>query len=342
MIRRLIRHLRRNPLDFGTRNALTIGAIVFAPLDRAECLPIVVDVGARNGMSLLPSSFAGRAHLIGFEPSRTEFEKLRDGRTDALAHGADIPRFKVEEYHPVAMWDQKEERTFYLTSGPNFCTLMGESVQPVADAVFLDKGPFGSFHEVHTRLLSTDKVVCDTLDNIVGNRTVDLLKLDVEGGEAKCLEGARRLLREHRALVIYSEFQTFPYYHNHGLLGDQQVVLNAHGYRLLDLDLGHPTYRRHASARVPKSADRRMLMAGDAIFVLDPDRTEMLPEIKQRLAAISMALGFISFALSLLREANLNTSDEIDAIEEAASKAWTVQRIRRSWNALPSMVGSRL
>jgi FkbM family methyltransferase len=343
MFKGLARYLRRNTLDFRTNDGRTIGEIVIAPLDARGHNPIVVDVGARNGMTLLPLSYCSRAELIGFEPNKDEFHKLRHGNTDASAAGAHIPKFKREEYHPVAIWNSTGTRPFYLTAGPGACTMMGQPHESITRNIFLDKGDQSqSYFEAHVRVIETDQVNCDTLDAVIANRTVDLLKLDVEGGEVKCLEGGRRLLREHRALLIYSEFQTVPYYDGHALLGDQHALLNSHGYRLIDLDLGHPTYRRQRHSEVRKSADRRMLMAGDAIFSLDPDRIELSSEKRQRLAVICLAFGFVSFATSLLREAAFNTSEEISKIEQAASAAWTLQRIKRIWNSIPTRLGSRL
>jgi hypothetical protein len=65
----------------------------------------------------------------------------------------------------------------------------------------------------------------------------------------------------------------------------------------------------------------------------------MTPNKLQRLAAVSMSFGFVSFALSLLENAGLNTENEIDQIEKAALSAWTFQRLRRAWQRAPKMIG---
>ena len=70
------------------------------------------------------------------------------------------------------------------------------------------------------------------------------------------------------AQTIYTEFVALPYYPVHDVLGAQHLFLNERGYRLIDIELRHPTYRRGGHA-IPETADRRMLHAGDAFFMLD-------------------------------------------------------------------------
>ena len=45
--------------------------------------PSIVDVGARNGMFLLPKEYCKISNLIGFEPNQNEYKKLIQNRTDA-------------------------------------------------------------------------------------------------------------------------------------------------------------------------------------------------------------------------------------------------------------------
>jgi FkbM family methyltransferase len=337
MLKNVVRHLRRNPLDFKTSKGATIGDLILSKIDAS---PVIIDVGARNGMSMFPASFTRRATLVAFEPNPIEFAKLASGTTDAAALGAHLPTFKGAEYHPVAIWSEKGKRTFYITAGPGACTLLGEPLD-VTKSIYLDAKSHHapSYYDAHTKVVDRTEVECDTLDNIIKpGRIVDFLKLDVEGGEVDCLKGSSRLLNDHDILFVYSEFQTLPYYEGHGVFGEQHALLNSLGYRLLDMDLGHPTYRR-GKRYMPETADRRLFMAGDAIFCVDPDRVSMPPEKLQRLAAIAVSFGFVSFALSLLEDAGLNTADEIAQIEQAASSAWTFQRIKRTWIGAPRKIG---
>ncbi len=46
------------------------------------------------------------------------------------------------------------------------------------------------------------QVECDTLDNILEEKKVDVMKIDIEGGEVSALEGAGEILRRLRKLIV--------------------------------------------------------------------------------------------------------------------------------------------
>jgi FkbM family methyltransferase len=345
MIGTILGKLRRSAFDFPVRGGGTVGDIICAPLDATGVEPVVVDVGARNGMALLPASYTARARLIGFEANRAEYDKLISGTTDARKIGAFNPSFKREEYHPYAVWRAREQRPFYITEGAGACTLMGAPEQTVTETMYLDyrnKLRGRSYYDLHVKILRTEPVDCITLDEVLPpDTTFDFMKLDVEGAELAALEGASKLLEAHRALFIFSEFVTFPYYKMHDVMGSQHVFLNERGYRLLDLELEHPTYRR-GRRDLPESTDRRMMYAGDAFFVVDPDRHNMDALTRQRLAAISMAFGFASFALSLIDDAGLTSAADVAQIEEALRRTYTARRLMHIWRFLPRQTMRRL
>jgi FkbM family methyltransferase len=337
MLNNLLRKLRRAPFDFPVSGGETVGDIVCAPLDRQGVEFAVIDLGARNGMYHLPPSYSRRAKLIGFEPNRKEYDKLIAGTTDMNKTGLRPPPFKHTEYHPFAVWRTKEQRQFYITALAGACTLMGASVPAVTENMYLDWRGTKSFAAI-TKVTGVEPIDCVALDDVIdGSTVVDLLKLDVEGAEFACLQGAARLLESHRVMLIYTEFVALPYYPVHDVLGAQHLFLNERGYRLIDIELRHPTYRRGGHA-IPETADRRMLHAGDAFFILDPDRVAMDAVSKQRLAAIMLVFGFSSCALSLLDEAGLTSKADIDRIEAAVSRTMTTRRLMRMWNGLPAKV----
>ena len=189
-----------------------------------------------------------------------------------------------------------------------------------------------------TKVVGTETVECVALDDVIDDATiVDFMKMDVEGAELACLQGATKLLESHRVLFIYSEFVALPYYGVHDVLGAQHLFLNDRNYRLIDFELRHPTYRR-GLRDLPESADRRMLHAGDAIYILDPDRVAMDSLIKQRLAAILLVFGFSSCALSLLDEAGLTSKSDIERIEASVRRTMTTRRLTHMWRQLPAKV----
>jgi FkbM family methyltransferase len=333
-------------LDAPTRLGCTVGDLLFAPVDKAGLDLLVVDAGARNGMHLLPANYSRRAILVGFEPNPVEYKKLVENNTDSeknlARQGIEPPRFKANRFHDCALWDTDGEQTLYITRGPGACTLMGPTKPLMRDTYYLYReghpGRKKSFHDMHSEVLSTEPIACRALDNLIPeNETIDFLKIDVEGAELRCLRGAEKLLNGGRVLFIQSEFQMLSYYGEHPLLGDQQRYLADRGYRLIDLNLDHPRYRR-GEIDVPDASDRGMLMAGDAIFVRDPDVATMTPLDLHRLAALALIFRFSAFAVSLLRDAKLLSADElgavVQAIRETPIKGWKGRLVDR-WARLP-------
>lgn len=333
-------------LDAPTHLGRTVGDIVLAPVDKAGVDLLVVDAGARNGMYLLPPSYAKRATLVGFEPNPVEYKKLVENNTDSEKYfarqGIVPPKFKANRFHDCALWDSDGTQTLYITRGPGACTLMGLTKPLMKDTYYLYReghpGRRKSFHDMHAEVLSTEPITCRALDNLIpGGETVDFLKIDVEGAELRCLRGAEKLLNSGRVLFIQSEFQLMSYYNEHPLLGDQQRYLADRGYRLIDLVFDHPRYRR-GEIDVPDASDRGMLMAGDAVFVRDPDVATMTPFELHRLATLALVFRFSAFALSLLRDAKLLNDDEMaavaQAIRETPIKGWKGRMLER-WAQLP-------
>ena len=60
-----------------------------------------------------------------------------------------------------------------------------------------------------------------------------------------------------------------------------------------------------------------MIYAGDAMYVPDPDRIDISPEHKQRIAALAFIFRFSTLALSLMDEAKLTSASDITRREDA-------------------------
>ena len=194
------------------------------------------------------------------------------------------------------------------------------------------------YYDNATRVVRTEEVDCVTLDEVLApNEIVDFLKLDVEGAELACMEGADKLISEHRALFIRSEFVTFPYYKEHDVFGKQHVFLNDRGYRLIGIDLAHFTYRR-GPRDLPETSDRRMIYAVDAMYVPDPDRIDINSENKQRIAALAFIFRFGTLALSLMDEAQLTSASDIARIEKALRGTYTIDRLKEIYAELPTSI----
>lgn len=326
-----------------------LGSALLRPLDEADVQPVVVDVGARNGFMLLPPAYTERATLVGFEPNPAEYEKLVNGNTDAgrwlAERGITPPRFKAERFFPYALWDRSEQRNFYITRGAGACTLMGETT-PIARNIYFRHGGNdarrrGTLHDVQTQVVGVASMECKRLDELlVRGEIVDFLKVDVEGAELRVLQGAEAMFREQRILFIRAEFQLVPYYAEHPLLCDQHRFLEDRGFRLLDLEFAHARYHR-GPTDLPDRSDRGLVLAGDALYSLDPDRLDLSPMVRQRIAAVALAFGLTGYGLSLIQEAALLPEPEVSSIASALFEppARSLQgRLFEAWVAFPHKV----
>jgi FkbM family methyltransferase len=323
--------------DRATELGRAIAEIVMAPIVDAGITPVVVDVGARNGIYDVPESYTRYAAFVGFEPNPAEYEKLVADNTDSMKAGYIGPRFKSKHYHPYALWSADETRTFYITAGPGACTLMGEGRREITDRMYRDtpKDQGGSYAYIPT-VERTIPMECRRMDNLVTG-TIDYLKLDVEGAEVEVFKGAQKLFDRKAILFIKSEFLITPYHQATPLLGHQHALLHDAGFRLLDTDQHHARYARGKTA-IPPTSDRRLIYAGDAYFALDPDRNALAPMDLQRMAAASFAFGFNSFGVGLMRDAALLPAAEIDAVERAVAYVKPLTRMKDAWIAFPDKV----
>jgi FkbM family methyltransferase len=330
-------------LDSKLADGRAVAGIVFEAVDRAGAMLNLVDVGARNGNYLVPHSYAARTRITGFEPNRTEYDKLVKGRTDARLAGLAEPEFRERKYNPYALWSDNAERTIYLTTGPGAVTLMGPVDQRMTRSMWRERDRGQNYFDRVQKIVGTDRVPCITLDEIWQGSAepIDILKIDAEGGELEVLKGARDLLARRRILLIFSEFLFAPYYEQRVTLGHQQVFLDDLGYRLIALNADHFPYNWGRTA-VRTKYDRWLTYAGDAIFVLDPDRNTMDDETQYRLGLACIALGFNAFGLNLLRASGRVASSDIDALEAAVNRPPLARRLRLAWMDFPFVVGRLL
>jgi FkbM family methyltransferase len=322
---------------------LTIAEILMKPINETDNITTVIDVGARNGMTedSLPMWYANFSRINGFEPNEEEYKKLINNETDALKAGESLSRFKEEKYFNCAIWSAEMKRQFYITVGAGSCTLMGSTLPHITNKIWLD-GTSKPFTNLYSEVIDNKLVQCKTLDQLFnGENIIDYLKIDVEGGELDVLLGAEKLLSNNRILFIKSEFILAPIYEKSNLLGHQQVLLDKYNYRMIGFDLNHSKYSRGES-KMPSWADNGLVYAGDAFYILDPERCTIDKFSLHRLGVISLAMNFNNLGLSLLRDAKLLDKNTIDLIEMKLSSAWTSKRIKNIWLSIPRAVKSFL
>lgn len=294
----------------------------------------VVDVGARNGMFLLPDKYSKLSYLIGFEPNKKEYEKLSKSKMDSLKSAKKV-EFKKEIFHNLALWNKKCTKDFFLTKGPGASTLMGKT-NNLTELMFLHNST-NTYKQDHTEIVRKTKVKCDLLDNLMPDEIIDFLKIDTEGSELKILEGAKRLLKNKSILMIKSEFVLFKYYKNHKLLGDLHLYLDKLGYRLIFIDQDQPKYSPVLD-QVPNQNDKGLSYAGDAYFVVDFAKTRLDKLKTLRLAAISFALGFNNLGLYYVNQSPVFDVKEKIIILKNLKKISFLKSSSDLWKKIPSII----
>ena len=122
------------------------------------------------------------------------------------------------------------------------------------------------YYRSHLVMKEEISVSTTTLDDFCSRNQisrVNLLKLDLQGGEYRALSGATRLLSNQVIDVIISEFFVVPHYEGAPLLNEIWSLLRRHDYDLYDLLLCQ--YGRNGQARW-----------GDAVFVSRAHRERRL------------------------------------------------------------------
>ncbi len=163
-----------------------------------------VDVGASFGyFATLAGSIVGSTgELIAFEPGPQNQSLLL---LNLAKNGVSQP-----EVHPVALSDSPGFLTYSSSGANGFVT------------------PFlGDPSELATRTL----VRCETLDSVIGNRQVDMMKIDVEGAEGLVLRGGEATIKRCHPILLM-EFSPPSLESTSGMSGEEFLdLLEPIGYK---------------------------------------------------------------------------------------------------------------
>jgi len=180
---------------------------------------MVFDVGANVGVTA--KRYAGLfpdAQIHCFEP----FPESHKALTDAF------PSSERVRTHALAVSAEVGTRTLYVNKAS-----VTNSLFPTSDI----------YRERHARSDITTTtgsitVPTTTLDEFCAQRAIEhinVLKLDIQGGELLALRGAERLLRAAAIDVIYSEVNFSPIYEGQAYFHELAPLLLERGYHLYDL-----------------------------------------------------------------------------------------------------------
>ena len=204
--------------------------------------PVIFDIGACDGYTskVFNGLFPG-SRIYAFEPFPDSFALLK----------ATADSIKNVSAHQYALSNHVGHTSFFVNKSKATNSLL-----PAKNT--------NSFIDDHVVFENKISVETTTLDNFVEEHhinVIDILKLDVQGGELMVLEGAKNLLSQHRAKIIYSEIWFIEGYKGQPLYHDIATYLHQFGY--LPFGVYHIHYRE----------DGHQLW-GDALFYLPNHESE--------------------------------------------------------------------
>lgn len=142
---------------------------------------IVLDIGAHIGYySLIAARCCPEGKVFAFEPGPDNYEILQrnihiNGYTNI------IPIRK-------AVYSKTGKRQFFLAESSDSHGLYPHPLSPTKSTCFIE---------------------CITIDEFLAGQTVDVIKMDIEGGEPFALEGMRETILKNRHLVLFVELNPF-------------------------------------------------------------------------------------------------------------------------------------
>ena len=199
---------------------------------------IIVDVGAAIGKTAtIYRQLFPRARLYLLEPHPALYKVLTHNiRNDPLAFPFNL-----------AASDSEAKRILTLNRSPYTSSLLPLAILKKQWLTHGEADPKG-----------TVEVSATTLDQFCVQQSIqhiDVLKVDVQGGELLVFGGAAGLLSSGRISIIYAEVSLVEIYAGQPLLHDVLVFLDRFGYRL------HNLYDLAVKMKTGR------LMWGDALFV---------------------------------------------------------------------------
>lgn len=262
---------------------------------RPARLTRIVDVGANpiNRPPYQPLRDAGLCEVWGFEPQPDAFARL-------TAAGA--PR---EHYLPHAVGDGGPA-TLHVCASEGFTSLLTPNR---ATLDYLDR-----WHRAMT-VTQTLPVETRRLDDLDELPRPDLLKIDVQGGEAAVFRHARATLSD--AVAVITEVAFVPLYEGQPLYHDQAAILHGYGFLLAHFQflkrraVGSPLMRHLHWKR-----HQGQVIDGDAVFVrslLDPAAwsDEQLRHLALVADGAMGSFDLVVKALSLLIARGVLTEDAV-------------------------------
>lgn len=211
----------------------------------------IVNIGASfltGDESYKPLVDHGLCRVTGFEPNPVEHKKLEEMK---------IPHSR---FFPHAIGDGKE-LNLNITQTPGFTSGLKPRISLAA-----------AMHKWfrHIKIVESISLPTKKLDDVLAGSKVDFLKIDIQGGELKVFQHAKKILKD--ALVVQTEVCFSQIYENQPTIGVQDTELRKYGFTLIDI-IGMQRFTL-AGPKDPRITNRREQLINARTFggvIIDAD-----------------------------------------------------------------------
>jgi FkbM family methyltransferase len=184
---------------------------------------MIVDAGAHAGsVSRRYSTIFPDAIVYCFEPAPEPFERLQQTAKEVTA------------LRPIqaAVSDRSGTAAFHVNRG----SYQGSLLQTSPNAArYMDARVMETVAEIQVPTIALDEFCAEN-----GIDHIDVLKMDVQGGELRVLAGLDRMLGRQAVDLVMSEVSFVPQYEGQPSFSDLTNALGRHGYVLVGLyDMAH-------------------------------------------------------------------------------------------------------
>jgi FkbM family methyltransferase len=246
-----------------------------------------------------------RLRFIGFEPDKAEAERL---------NATPGPGGLEWQFIPAGLWGSSGEKVFEHNKASGGSSFLPQNREVTDRWKFENPTQISLAHEIFYPIGQETMRVVSLADwaNESGVRTVDFIKLNVQGAEHEILDGAGPILDS--ALGILIEVAFVESYRKRPFFSDTDQFLRSRGFTFFDLLAHHyigransPIAAQHLATAEPKLGQLvsawGQLIEGHALYLKDPigdNNAAQLDTVRTlKLIALAEAFGQIEYALEL-------------------------------------------
>lgn len=270
----------------------------------------VLDVGARYGFFWRFLSVSERTEILGFEPDRSECDRLNAS--------PEARRWAKARVLPLALGSDSPDRRLFVTRHPGCTSLLPPNRRTMTSP------DWDVVHEERIATISLDRVA----EREDFNGPFDFIKLDTQASELEILQSGSARVLPH-LLGVETEAAFSELYTGQARFSELELYLRGQGFALVHMNVSD-----HRRADLPLS--RGLTTECDAIFLRDKEWLAGVPEadrlpVLHRLIVIYLLYDLFAEAVWIAKAFDADLLARIERLYNAGKKAtwrWRLALLR--------------